>query len=542
MEFQWLQTITPPAPPPAPPGGLHIVPGMFTMHVDRLAAAHTAVAAHTAAAVHRRRRRSRQGSSRSSTGRIRLRTSSSGAARRGRRPPPSSRRSRSIAGCGRSTRITPRRTARSTRPSPATTPRSAGRTRRTAGSSRRRSRTPSTRCRTPIACRWTRRRGSRRSRPCCCARAGPARHRFARSEVLHGAPDAQGAARLRRRAAERPAHAHSRAVGQHDPLRGSRARRLQRRAVHPRPVAGRPRRAVRGRERGNARRHQPGGRLHPDLRGERRIHRLPVSASQGRGHRGDRRARPPGAGRHDPQAAGACRPDAAPARGGAAAAGSSRRRAPAPAAPDPSAAEPAAPDAAAPDSAASVADNLPREITLRNPTGVEVTLGNVQAHALQKSPVTGHVESVYAATPDGTWPRRSRPAPRRQIQLAIQGEKPLYNAWDVSLIDCHVTTTADLVLGSIFDAATAGVRGWQVASIARRCSSSTSCRRTTRRRSATSSRSRSKCGARDRRSPRKCGSPAGRLGVVLLSRTVADFVTDRPSADRLSNTASARSG
>jgi len=48
------------------------------------------------------------------------------------------------------------------------------------------------------------------------------------------------------------------------------------------------------------------------------------------------------------------------------------------------------------------------------------------------------------------------------VQLTIDGDKPLYNAWDVALIDCHVTTTADLVLGGIFDAATAGVRGWQV--------------------------------------------------------------------------------
>src|SRR4029079_9530167 len=49
MAFQWLQTITPAAPPPTPPGGVHIVPGLFTMHVDGLAAAHTVAAAHTAA-------------------------------------------------------------------------------------------------------------------------------------------------------------------------------------------------------------------------------------------------------------------------------------------------------------------------------------------------------------------------------------------------------------------------------------------------------------------------------------------------------------
>jgi len=103
-----------------------------------------------------------------------------------------------------------------------------------------------------------------------------------------------------------------------------------------------------------------------------------------------------------------------------------------------------------------------------------------------------------------------------------------HGAWDVALIDCHAATTADLVLGSIFDAATAGVRGWQVAidcpplaffdqltpddqakirdvvalevEVRRKGSQVTEEVRLTR--------------------------PAA-SGVVLLSRTVADFVTDR---------------
>jgi hypothetical protein len=197
-----------------------------------------------------------------------------------------------------------------------------------------------------------------------------------------------------------------------------------------------------------------------------------------------------------------------------------------PAAADPS--TPAAPDAAAPDAAASIADNLPSEITLRNPTGVNVTLGNVQTHALQKSPLTGHVEAWYGASPDGAWPRTLAPGASARVQLTMQEEKPLYNAWDVALIDCHAATTADLVLGSIFDAATAGVRGWQVAidspplaffdqltpddqakirdvvalevEVRRKGSQVTEEVRLTRQAAS---------------------------GVVLLSRTVADFVTDR---------------
>jgi hypothetical protein len=61
---------------------------------------------------------------------------------------------------------------------------------------------------------------------------------------------------------------------------------------------------------------------------------------------------------------------------------------------------PAPPPAAAPDPAAL----LPRAITLENPTGVEVKVGALQAHALQKSPVTGRVDDWYRATPNGTWP------------------------------------------------------------------------------------------------------------------------------------------
>src|SRR4051812_959746 len=69
----------------------------------------------------------------------------------------------------------------------------------------------------------------------------------------------------------------------------------------------------------------------------------------------------------------------------------------------PPAVEPASDATADPISAAAIADNLPREIALRNPTGVNVTLGSVQTPALQKSPLTGHVEAWYSAAPGRGW-------------------------------------------------------------------------------------------------------------------------------------------
>lgn len=132
--------------------------------------------------------------------------------------------------------------------------------------------------------------------------------------------------------------------------------------------------------------------------------------------------------------------------------------------PPPAPAPAAAPDGSTPPAApANPADLLPHDIVLRNPTSVEVTLGSVSAHALRKSPITGHVDEWYRTVPDGTWPLTLAPGASQTVRLTIDGDQPLYNAWDVSLVDCHTTTSAELVLSGIFDAATSGVRGWQVA-------------------------------------------------------------------------------
>jgi hypothetical protein len=171
---------------------------------------------------------------------------------------------------------------------------------------------------------------------------------------------------------------------------------------------------------------------------------------------------------------------------------------------------------------------LPRAITLRNPMSVEVALGALAAFALEKSPISGRVQQWYRATPDGSWPRTLPPGAAQTIALALDGDAPLYNTWDISLIDCRTGATADLVLSSIFDAASGGVRGWQVAidcpplgffdqlaaEDQARFKDVVALEVEVRRKGSTA--------IEEVRLTRQ--APAG---SVLLSRTVADFVSDR---------------
>ena len=181
--------------------------------------------------------------------------------------------------------------------------------------------------------------------------------------------------------------------------------------------------------------------------------------------------------------------------------------------------------AVSPDNAA---DEVPQSITLRNPMATAVTLGGLQANALQKSPVTGHVDEWYHAVPDGTWPRTLGPNATATVHLAVDGDSPLFNAWDVLLVDCHATTSAELVLGGVFDAATGGVRGWRVAvdcpplaffdqltpDDQARMRDVVAIEVEVRRKGSTVT--------EEVRLTRQAAS-----GTVLLSRTVADFVSDR---------------
>ena len=107
-------------------------------------------------------------------------------------------------------------------------------------------------------------------------------------------------------------------------------------------------------------------------------------------------------------------------------------------------------------------DLLPHDLTLSNPTGLDVKIKGLSAYALQKSPVTDRVNEWFPAKADGTWPRVLSPKTSQVVHLTIEGQKLLLNAWDVALVDCHTETSGELVLSQLFDAATTGVRGWKI--------------------------------------------------------------------------------
>ncbi|HWT25188.1 MAG TPA: hypothetical protein VN213_16920 [Solirubrobacteraceae bacterium] len=102
--------------------------------------------------------------------------------------------------------------------------------------------------------------------------------------------------------------------------------------------------------------------------------------------------------------------------------------------------------------------------SVRNPTPRPVTIGGVQATALQRSPVTG---SVYQAFPAKAEPALAQltlePGAETTIALGTDPVEAAWNAWDLELTDARPVLSEQLVLSELFDAATSGVRGWKVA-------------------------------------------------------------------------------
>lgn len=113
-------------------------------------------------------------------------------------------------------------------------------------------------------------------------------------------------------------------------------------------------------------------------------------------------------------------------------------------------------------SVATPTDLLPRAITLRNATTRPITLGGLHAHALQKSPVTGRVDDWFQAQPDGSWPRTIPAGGTDTVSLTLEDGKALFNAWDIALVDSRTVASGELVLSQLFDAGSVGVRGWKV--------------------------------------------------------------------------------
>ncbi|MGE4054167.1 MAG: hypothetical protein AB7F99_05155 [Vicinamibacterales bacterium] len=106
---------------------------------------------------------------------------------------------------------------------------------------------------------------------------------------------------------------------------------------------------------------------------------------------------------------------------------------------------------------------MPRQIVLQNGSRRPVTLEGVQAAAIQRSPLTGRVDDWYAATSVGvSWPLDLPPQASATISLKLAEQDALFNAWDIGLLSAHTPVSDQLVLNELFDAATSGVRGWRV--------------------------------------------------------------------------------
>jgi hypothetical protein len=118
--------------------------------------------------------------------------------------------------------------------------------------------------------------------------------------------------------------------------------------------------------------------------------------------------------------------------------------------------------AAGPGALAAVEPAL-ASFSIRNPTQRAVTVASVQAVALQRSPVTG---TVYEAFPAKAEPAVStlslEPGATVTIGLRTEPADAAWNSWDVELADPRPALSDQLVLSELFDAATSGVRGWKV--------------------------------------------------------------------------------
>ncbi|MET0287336.1 MAG: hypothetical protein ABW352_22820, partial [Polyangiales bacterium] len=107
-------------------------------------------------------------------------------------------------------------------------------------------------------------------------------------------------------------------------------------------------------------------------------------------------------------------------------------------------------------------------------------------------------------------------------------DQKVYNVLDIALIDCHTETSSELVLNQIFDAASAGVRGWVVwmecVPFAHYKDLSDEDRRSIAGIVGLEIEVRRKGSVQVEELRLSVENPSG---VALLSRTVADFVSDR---------------
>lgn len=103
------------------------------------------------------------------------------------------------------------------------------------------------------------------------------------------------------------------------------------------------------------------------------------------------------------------------------------------------------------------------EIRIRNASPLAIAISGIEAFALEKSPVTRRVNEAHPAAPiDVTFPLSLPAGGSTTVQLRVDDGMALVNAWDVALVDARPEVPAETLFGSLLDAATSSVRGWAI--------------------------------------------------------------------------------
>ena len=106
---------------------------------------------------------------------------------------------------------------------------------------------------------------------------------------------------------------------------------------------------------------------------------------------------------------------------------------------------------------------LPRAFTLHNPTPLPMQVTALQSHALHKAPLTGAVTAWCAATATGAaLPAVIAPNGSLEVVFTLSPPEAVYNAWSVQLIGTAPALSKQVLVNLLLDHATQGVRGWQI--------------------------------------------------------------------------------
>jgi len=107
--------------------------------------------------------------------------------------------------------------------------------------------------------------------------------------------------------------------------------------------------------------------------------------------------------------------------------------------------------------------HLSNDFQVTNLTPVPVEVDGIQATALLKLPYIHRVTDTIAVTPEaGNAPFTLAANESKPIHLVPEKPDAVYNAWDVGLLGCRPVLDQNRVLNYLFDAATSGVRGWTI--------------------------------------------------------------------------------